>query len=142
RTSSSSGVAERGVAARRTAVRLPFRNEPIVTFELPTSIASSTARSYAARFGPPRSPKSDRSPQTPARYYRSQPLPPECPRRTRPRQLSVYPLAQGAESVVVDFTPGRDGTSSPFEPRQLAFDTSGYVQMELQGLDSTSSAEE
>jgi hypothetical protein len=25
--------------------------------------------------------------------------------------------------------------ASPFAPRQLAFDTSGYVQMELQGLD-------
>jgi hypothetical protein len=25
---------------------------------------------------------------------------------------------------------------SPFAPRQLEFDTSGFVQMELQGLDS------
>ena len=57
-------------------------------------------------------------------------------------QLLVYTLVQGDESVVVEFTPGGDGTSSPFEPRQLAFDTSGYVQMELQGLDSSSSAEE
>ena len=61
---------------------------------------------------------------------------------TRPDQLLVYTLVQGDESVVVEFTPGGDGTSSPFEPRQLAFDTSGYVQMELQGLDSSSSAEE
>ena len=30
---------------------------------------------------------------------------------------------------------------APFEPQQLAFDTSGYVQMELQGLDSTPAEE-
>lgn len=59
---------------------------------------------------------------------------------TRPDQLLVYTLVQGDESVVVEFTPGGDGTS-PFEPRQLAFDTSGYVQMELQGLDSGVSEE-
>ena len=57
---------------------------------------------------------------------------------TRPDQLLVYTLVQGDESVVVEFTPGGDGGTSPFEPRQLAFDTSGYVQMELQGLDSSS----
>jgi hypothetical protein len=62
--------------------------------------------------------------------------------QTRPDQLLVYTLVQGDESVVVEFTPGGDGSNSPFEPRQLAFDTSGYVQMELQGLDSSSSAEE
>ena len=56
--------------------------------------------------------------------------------QTRPDQLLVYTLVQGDESVVVEFTPGGDGTGSPFEPQQLAFDTSGYVQMELQGLDS------
>ena len=28
-----------------------------------------------------------------------------------------------------------DVDASPFAPRQLEFDTSGYVQMELQGLD-------
>ena len=61
---------------------------------------------------------------------------------TRPDQLLVYTLVQGDESVVVEYTPGGDGTGSPFEPTQLAFDTSGYVQMELQGLDSSSSAEE
>ena len=37
--------------------------------------------------------------------------------------------------------PGGDGTGSPFEPRQLAFDTSGYVQMELQGLDLATAEE-
>jgi hypothetical protein len=38
-------------------------------------------------------------------------------------------------STYLEFTPGGDGAASPFEPHQLAFDTSGYVQMELQGLD-------
>jgi hypothetical protein len=60
---------------------------------------------------------------------------------TRPDQLIVYTLVQGDESVVVEFTPGGDGGSSPFEPHQLSFDTSGYVQMELQGLDSASAEE-
>jgi hypothetical protein len=58
---------------------------------------------------------------------------------TRPDQLLVYTLVQGDESVVVEFTPGGEG--NPFEPRQLAFDTSGYVQMELQGLDSAPAEE-
>ena len=60
--------------------------------------------------------------------------------QTRPDQLLVYTLVQGDESVVVEFTPGIDG-ESPFEPRQLAFDTSGFVQMELLGLDSAPSEE-
>jgi len=54
---------------------------------------------------------------------------------TRPDQLLVYTLVQGDESVIVEFTPGGDGATSPFEPRQLTFDTSGFVQMELMGLD-------
>jgi hypothetical protein len=56
---------------------------------------------------------------------------------TRPDQLLVYVLVQGDERVVVEFAPigpGED-TSSPFAPHQLAFDTSGFVQMELLGLD-------
>lgn len=55
---------------------------------------------------------------------------------TRPDQLLVYTLVQGDERVVVEFAPihGEPGRS-PFEPEQLAFDTSGYVQMELLGLD-------
>ena len=61
--------------------------------------------------------------------------------QTRPDQLLVYTLVQGDESVVVEFTPGGDGTGSPFEAQQLAFDTSGYVQMELQGLDSAPAEE-
>jgi hypothetical protein len=54
---------------------------------------------------------------------------------TRPDQLLVYTLVQGDESVVMEFTPGVDGGTSPLEPRQLAFDTSGFVQMELLSLD-------
>jgi len=56
---------------------------------------------------------------------------------TRTDQLLVYTLVQGDERVVVEFAPiGPDASDeSPFAPRQLAFDTSGYVQMELQGLD-------
>jgi hypothetical protein len=54
---------------------------------------------------------------------------------TRVDQLLVYTLVQGDERVVVEFAPGADSGQSPFEPRQLAFDTSGFVQMELLGLD-------
>jgi hypothetical protein len=53
---------------------------------------------------------------------------------TRPDQLLVYTLVQGDERVVVEFAPVGEGPGrSPFEPEQLAFDTSGYVQMELLG---------
>ncbi len=55
--------------------------------------------------------------------------------QTRPDQLVVYTLVQGDERVVVEFAPTGDGRS-PFEPEQLAFDTSGYVQMELLGTES------
>ena len=56
---------------------------------------------------------------------------------TRPDQLLVYTLVQGDERVVVEFAPvGDAGGRSPFEPEQLAFDTSGYVQMELLGSES------
>jgi hypothetical protein len=55
---------------------------------------------------------------------------------TRPDQLLVYTLAQGDERVVVEFAPtGSLEDGSPFAPHQLEFDTSGYVQMELLGLD-------
>ena len=56
---------------------------------------------------------------------------------TRPDQLLVYTLVQGDERVVVEFAPIGPGEAegSPFAPRQLSFETSGYVQMELQGLD-------
>ena len=57
---------------------------------------------------------------------------------TRPDQLLVYTLVQGDERVIVEFAPiGAGGEdASPFEPHQLAFDTSDYVQMELLGLDA------
>ena len=56
---------------------------------------------------------------------------------TRPDQLLVYALVQGDERIIIEFAPIGSGAldESPFAPRQLAFDTSGYVQMELQGLD-------
>ena len=56
---------------------------------------------------------------------------------TRPDQLLVYTLVQGDERVVVEFAPIGPGEvdDSPFAPRQLSFDTSGFVQMELQGLE-------
>ncbi len=55
---------------------------------------------------------------------------------TRPDQLIVYTLVQGDERVVIEFVPrapGRD--EGPGGPRQLEFDTSGFVQMELTGLE-------
>ena len=57
---------------------------------------------------------------------------------TRPDQLLVYTLVQGDEAVVVEFAPLGPGTpeDSPLAPRQLAFDTSGFVQMELLGLEA------
>lgn len=57
---------------------------------------------------------------------------------TRPDQLLVYALVQGDERVVVEFAPIGPGgeESSPFAPRQLEFDTSDYVQMELLGPDA------
>ena len=55
---------------------------------------------------------------------------------TRPDQLLVYTLVQGDESVQIEYTPIGTSGSEPFAPRQLEFDTSGFVQMELLGLDS------
>jgi hypothetical protein len=54
---------------------------------------------------------------------------------TRPDQLLVYTLVQGDEQVIVEFAPTGGDARSPFEPEQLAFNTSGYVQMELLGLE-------
>ncbi len=56
--------------------------------------------------------------------------------QTRPDQLLVYSLVQGDERVVVEFAPVGESGPSPFEPEQLAFDTSGYVQMQLLGLEA------
>ena len=55
---------------------------------------------------------------------------------TRPDQLLVYTLVQGDERVELEFTPLGSGSAEPFAPRQLEFDTSGFVQMELLGLDA------
>ncbi|MBI2763389.1 MAG: hypothetical protein HYX54_06540 [Chloroflexi bacterium] len=55
---------------------------------------------------------------------------------TRPDQMLIYTLVQGSERVVIEFAPVGDAAGhAPFEPRQLAFDTSGFVQMELLGLE-------
>jgi hypothetical protein len=56
---------------------------------------------------------------------------------TRPDQLLVYTLVQDDERVVIEFAPvGVADGASPFAPRQLEFDTSGFVQMELLLLDA------
>jgi hypothetical protein len=56
---------------------------------------------------------------------------------TRPDQLVVYTLVQDDERVVIEFAPvGVTDETSPFAPRQLEFDTSGFVQMELLSLDA------
>ena len=59
---------------------------------------------------------------------------------TRPDQLLVYTLVQGDERVIIEYAPmtaaDPDAATSGRGPRQLEFDTSGFVQMELQGLDS------
>ena len=53
---------------------------------------------------------------------------------TRPDQLLVYTLVQGDERVIIEYAPliGEGGSARGVE--QLTFDTSGFVQMELQGL--------
>jgi hypothetical protein len=57
---------------------------------------------------------------------------------TRPDQMLVYTLVQGDERVIVEFAPIGPVSEdhSPFAPRQLAFDTSDYIQMELLGMES------
>ena len=54
---------------------------------------------------------------------------------TRPDQLLSYRLVQGDEAVMIDLAPAGVPAGNAFEPRQLEFDTSGYVQMELLGPD-------
>jgi len=55
---------------------------------------------------------------------------------TRPDQLLVYTLVQGDERVIIEFVPSLTGdVEGPSAPRQLEFDTSGFVQMELLGLE-------
>ena len=62
---------------------------------------------------------------------------------TRPDQLLVYTLVQGDERVVIEYapmtSPDVEGGTSPNAPRQLEFDTSGFVQMELLGLEARES---
>ena len=51
-------------------------------------------------------------------------------------QLLVYRLVQGDESIVLEFAPVNALTTIEATlPRQLEFDTSGFVQMELLGLE-------
>jgi hypothetical protein len=50
-------------------------------------------------------------------------------------QLLIYRLIQGDESIVLEFAPTVQLTAEPMVPRQLEFDTSGFIQMELLGLD-------
>jgi hypothetical protein len=57
---------------------------------------------------------------------------------TRPDQLIVYALVEGDERVVLEFAPL--GEASVREPEQLAFDTSGFVQMELMGPEADEGA--
>ncbi len=54
---------------------------------------------------------------------------------TRPDQLLVYTLVQGDERVVIEYAPMTSDGDAHDAPHQLEFDTSGFVQMELQGLD-------
>jgi len=49
---------------------------------------------------------------------------------TRPDQLIAYALVEGDERVVLEFVPLGEAAR---QPEQLAFDTSGFVQMELLG---------
>ena len=55
---------------------------------------------------------------------------------TRPDQLLVYTLVQGDERVVIEYAPmASEDRDTRHAAHQLEFDTSGFVQMELQGLD-------
>ena len=55
---------------------------------------------------------------------------------TRPDQLLVYTLVQGDERVVIEYAPMSAADDDVRNAaRQLEFDTSGFVQMELQGLE-------
>jgi hypothetical protein len=54
---------------------------------------------------------------------------------TRPDQLLVYSLVQGDERIVIEYAPLSTVDDPAHGARQLEFDTSGFVQMELQGLE-------
>jgi hypothetical protein len=53
---------------------------------------------------------------------------------TRPDQLLVYALVQGDERILIEYAPLATADDPAHGARQLEFDTSGFVQMELQGL--------
>jgi hypothetical protein len=55
---------------------------------------------------------------------------------TRPDQLLVYALVQGDERIVIEYAPltTDEAGDAIHGAQQLTFDTSGFVQMELQGL--------
>ena len=55
---------------------------------------------------------------------------------TRPDQLLVYALVQGDERVIIEYAPLTIDDSASGGAEQLTFDTSGFVQMELQGLEA------
>jgi hypothetical protein len=55
---------------------------------------------------------------------------------TRPDQLLVYTLVQGDERVIIEYAPLALSEDEMHGAQQLTFDTSGFVQMELQGLGS------
>jgi hypothetical protein len=56
---------------------------------------------------------------------------------TRPDQLLVYSLVQADERVVIEYAPlSTESMDGSVSPGQLSFDTSGFIQMELQGLDA------
>jgi hypothetical protein len=55
---------------------------------------------------------------------------------TRPDQLLVYALVQADERVIIEYAPLATDIDRAGGARQLEFDTSGFVQMELQGLDA------
>ncbi len=59
---------------------------------------------------------------------------------TRPDQLVVYVLVEGDERVVLEFAPLAGGARNDGGAEQLAFDTSGFVQMELLGPEADASA--
>jgi hypothetical protein len=50
---------------------------------------------------------------------------------TRPDRVIVYTLVEGDERVVLEYAPLRDQEAGEHAPGQLAFNTSGFVQMEL-----------
>jgi len=59
---------------------------------------------------------------------------------TRLDQLIAYALVQGDERVVIEFAPVTTAGDDRSAPRQLEFDTSGFVQMELLGLEAEDGA--